>query len=347
MTFHSRSVVEFGLFYSRISETLMSGAPLDSTVELVRIQLGASAAALQIENRWSTGQAQTVVVDNGIRMDEPSSRLTELLDTHHHMTAVAADEVNGTRYTLWLFRDLEVTHFDAEENSVCEIIIGQIRRGCELSARIGTSEVERTLYSTVMDRLAVGVVLLDLGGHVVRCSPKADETLAERDGLQLQAGKLRATCAKEDREFQAAIKLAIQAAASGVQTTRGIALTRLSGHRNLGAIVQAVPATGTAGATGTSTVAIFIRDPEDNAEVEGELVRQLFDLTPAEAGVARRLAAGLSLEDAASSLDITRNTARAHLRSIFSKSGITRQTELVRLMLNSAAVLGERPRQVA
>ena len=60
-----------------------------------------------------------------------------------------------------------------------------------------------------------------------------------------------------------------------------------------------------------------------------------------------RLAAGLSLEDAASSLDISRNTARAHLRSIFSKSGITRQTELVRLMLNSAVVLGERPRQVA
>ncbi len=347
MTFHSRSVVEFGLFYSRVSESLMSGAPLEKTAELVRVQLGASAVAVQIENRWSTDHAQTIVVDNGIRSGEPSRRLAELLDTHHHVTAVAAAESDGTRYTLWLFRDLEAAHFDSEESSVCEIVIGQIRRGCELSARIGTSEVERTLYSTVMDRLAVGVVILDLGGHIIRCSPKADETLAERDGLQLLAGKLRATCAKEDREFQAAIKLAVQAAASGVQTTRGMALTRLSGHRNLGAIVQAMPARGSSAAIGTPTVAIFIRDPEANAEVEGELVRQLFDLTPAEAAVARRLASGLSLEDAASSLDISRNTARAHLRSIFSKSGITRQTELVRLMLNSAAVLGERPRQVA
>jgi DNA-binding CsgD family transcriptional regulator len=81
--------------------------------------------------------------------------------------------------------------------------------------------------------------------------------------------------------------------------------------------------------------------------VESEFVRQIFDLTPAEAAVTRRLTAGLSLEDAASSLDISRNTARAHLRSIFSKSGITRQTELVRLVLSSAALLGEKPQQAA
>ncbi|MGO4837824.1 hypothetical protein AB4144_36835, partial [Rhizobiaceae sp. 2RAB30] len=79
MTFHSRSVVEFGLFYSRVSESLMSGAPLEKTAELVRVQLGASAVAVQIENRWSTDHAQTIVVDNGIRSGEPSRRLAELL----------------------------------------------------------------------------------------------------------------------------------------------------------------------------------------------------------------------------------------------------------------------------
>lgn len=347
MTFHSRSVVEFGLFYSRISESLLSGSPLAATLELVRMQLDATAAALQIEDRWAGGQPQTFLVEDGSAVEAPAARLAELLDTAHRVSASRSSEANGTRYTLWLFRDLSDVHFDAEEGSVCEIVAGEILRGRELSARIGTSEVERTLYSTVMDRLAVGVVILGAGGGILCCSRKADEALSERDGLQLQAGRLRATCAKEDRELQAAIKLAIQAAANGVQTTRGIALTRLSGQRNLGLVVQAMPAAARPGAIAGPTVAIFLRDPEANAEVEGDLVRELFDLTPAEAAVARRLAAGLSLEDAASSLDISRNTARAHLRSIFSKSGITRQTELVRLMLNSAVVLGERQRQVA
>ena len=347
MTFHSRSVVEFGLFYSRISESLLSGAPLAAARELVREQLDAAAAALQIDDRWASGQPQAVLVEDGATAEAPAARLAELLDTAHHVSACRSSEAGGTRYTLWLFRDLSDIHFDAEESSVCDIVVGEILRGRELSARIGTSEVERTLYSTVMDRLAVGVVILGASGSILCCSRKADEALSERDGLQLQAGRLRATCAKEDRELQAAIKSAIQAAAGGVQTTRGIALTRLSGQRNLGLVVQAMPAAARPGANAAPTVAIFLRDPEANAEVEGDLVRELFDLTPAEAAVARRLAAGLSLEDAASSLDISRNTARAHLRSIFSKSGITRQTELVRLMLNSAVVLGDRPRQVA
>ena len=34
------------------------------------------------------------------------------------------------------------------------------------------------------------------------------------------------------------------------------------------------------------------------------------------------------------------NTVRAHLRSIFSKTGVRRQAELVRVMLNSVGSLG-------
>ena len=38
-------------------------------------------------------------------------------------------------------------------------------------------------------------------------------------------------------------------------------------------------------------------------------------------------------DEAAAELNIRKNTARAHLRSIFSKTGVTRQTMLVRLLL--------------
>ncbi len=53
------------------------------------------------------------------------------------------------------------------------------------------------------------------------------------------------------------------------------------------------------------------------------------------------LANGLSLEEAAENLGIMRNTARAHLRAIFSKTGVRRQAELVRVMLNSVVSLGQ------
>jgi DNA-binding CsgD family transcriptional regulator/PAS domain-containing protein len=348
MTFHPRSAVEFGLFLTRVSESLLSGVPLSQSLEMIRVQLGGSAAALRIEDRLTPGHGPLFIAGVDTAAGADGARLSDLLETSHHVTSTTVSELDGTRFTLWIFRERSRAAFDGEELSVCEMLVAHVRRSMELSQRIGASEIERTLYSNVMDRLCVGVVILDLSGRVVRCSHKAEEALAARDGLQLQAGKLRATSAKEDRDLQAAIKAAIQAASGGeAPASRGLALTKLSGNRTLGVIVQPVQGTQRAGVAAAPTVAIYIRDPEANADVESDLVRQLFDLTPAEAAVARRLTAGLSLEDAANSLDISRNTARAHLRSIFSKSGITRQTELVRMMLNSAAVLGEPARAVA
>ena len=55
-----------------------------------------------------------------------------------------------------------------------------------------------------------------------------------------------------------------------------------------------------------------------------------------------QLTHGLTLEEAAKALGIRLNTARAHLRSIFSKTGVRRQTELVRIFLNSVAWLGNK-----
>ena len=360
MTFHPRSVVEFGLFFTKVSDSLLSGAPLETSSELIRTQLAACSVAVRIEDRMSTGSGVVTIVGDltddagAISRDEyplsptpaEEARLAVMLRDCHHISASVTSEADETKYTLYVFRKAGKPGFDTEEASVCEILVSQLARGMELSARLGASEIERNLYSSVMDRLCVGVVIIDLGGRIVKCSATAEEALAARDGLQIQAGKLRATCAKEDRELQSAIKAAAQSVMDGeFSATRGLSLTKLSGSRNLGVIVQ--PVKGKRGQVQSASIAVYIRDPEANSEVEGELVRQLFDLTPAEAAVARRLTAGLTLEDAAASLAISRNTARAHLRSIFSKSGITRQTELVRLMLNSAAVLGERPRQVA
>ena len=45
-------------------------------------------------------------------------------------------------------------------------------------------------------------------------------------------------------------------------------------------------------------------------------------------------------DEAAEKMDVRRNTARTHLRSIFCKTGVTRQTMLVRLLLNSVITLG-------
>jgi DNA-binding CsgD family transcriptional regulator len=358
LTVHPKSIVEFGQFFSQVSDNVRNGAPLQHTLELIRDQFSAYAAVIAVESGSHAGEISYVVATRDGRLTDIEAgghadsakadgarQLSYLSDRCHFKSATHLGADETARYTLWVFRERSDAKFDQEESSVCEILVAQLARGLEMARRMGTCEVERMLFSDVMDRLYVGVVILDHSGKIVRASSTANQFLSARDGLQIQANRLRATCNTEDKAFQAAIKAALQSAANReAMATRGVSLTKRSGSRNLGVIVRPIVPSSNSPAEVNSAVAVYIRDSETNPEVEGELVRQLFDLTPAEAGVARRLTSGLSLEDAASSLAISRNTARAHLRSIFSKSGITRQTELVRLVLNSAVILGERAR---
>src|SRR5690554_7658439 len=85
---------------------------------------------------------------------------------------------------------------------------------------------------------------------------------------------------------------------------------------------------------------VYVRDAVGDVQMSGQVAQELFDFTPAETTLALELANGLSLEETAEKLGITRNTARAHLRAIFAKTGIKRQAELVRVMLNSVVSLG-------
>ncbi len=63
-----------------------------------------------------------------------------------------------------------------------------------------------------------------------------------------------------------------------------------------------------------------------------ELVQSLFDLTPAEAQVARGLAAGETVDSLAGARDVSANTIRTQVRGVLEKTGCNRQAELVALL---------------
>jgi DNA-binding CsgD family transcriptional regulator len=79
-----------------------------------------------------------------------------------------------------------------------------------------------------------------------------------------------------------------------------------------------------------AVAAVFIGAPPD-AQEGADALAAAFGLTPAETKVLASLFAGHSLAEAATTLGITRPTAKTHLEHIFLKTGITRQTELMRI----------------
>ena len=198
---------------------------------------------------------------------------------------------------------------------------------------------ERELYAGTVDRMLVGMVVLDENGANIKTTPAALEILKEADGISLAEGGLKLAYEQENRKLQRQLVDALSVAKHRkTSIAEAMAVTRPSGRGNLGLVVRAVPHNTWSEGKRRPTVAVMIRDPERKAEGSHETLRNLYELTRAESALALKLANGLTLEEASDALEIRKNTARAHLRAIFSKTGVTRQTMLVRLILGSLSM---------
>lgn len=260
----------------------------------------------------------------------------------HYLMGADIRTADGVECRLRVCRPQSASDFSARDKAFCGLLLPHFKRAVHLHGKLDLIESERKLYSGAMDRLMVGTVILDENGRVLRTNGMADTVLRAGDGMRIANNMPHATHAADNRELQRLIKSALERHGNQQVTTLvdAISVTRSSGRRNLGVVVHSVPLSEWSEGKSRPAAIIYIRDPEHKAQAPHEIVRQLFSFTPAETSLAMQLANGLSLEEAALELGIRRNTARAHLRAIFSKTDVTRQTELVRLLLNSVATLG-------
>lgn len=229
--------------------------------------------------------------------------------------------------------------FSTMDRGLLSLLLPHLQLVVHLHSRHDVIETERELYAGAVDRMLVGMVILDETGAIMKSTPVAVEILGESDGISLSRGAVKASIQKEDHKLQQLIRDALSVAKKWKPAVaEAISVTRPSGRAKLGVIVRAIPLNMWSEGRHRPSVAILIRNPEHKSIASRELLKDLFDLTPAEAALTLLLANGLTLEEAAEELDIRKNTARAHLRSIFSKTGVTRQTMLVRLILGSISM---------
>jgi DNA-binding CsgD family transcriptional regulator len=84
---------------------------------------------------------------------------------------------------------------------------------------------------------------------------------------------------------------------------------------------------------------VFVTDPTRTVKADVDVIRQFCGLTPTEATIAVKLAAGSTLSDIAEELASSQGTVRWHLKPVLAKTGTKRQAELVRVLTTSPAVI--------
>lgn len=98
-------------------------------------------------------------------------------------------------------------------------------------------------------------------------------------------------------------------------------------------VLHLVPIRGSANDVFSGISAICMVTPVIPAEVAtAEVIQGLFDLTPAESRIARFIAEGEMVINIAAKLNRSEQTIRTQLKSVFAKTGVTRQADLALLL---------------
>lgn len=161
----------------------------------------------------------------------------------------------------------------------------------------------------------------------------AREILGESDGLWMDRGELTAATGTATNALRRFIANAT-ARRTQMDGVRGgtLVLPRRSGRRPLEASVVPTRIAALDEGRGAACAIVFVVDPEVELAAGESLLADLHGLTRAEARLARLLASGRLLTEAAAEMGISLNTVRTQLKALFRKTGTARQTDLVSLL---------------
>lgn len=256
-----------------------------------------------------------------------------------HILGADTLEADGLLARLRACRGRQEPPFGPRERTLFTRVVPHLRRAITLHARLNRIESERDLYAGAIDRLAVGALVLNEAGQVVSHNAVAAELLSEQDGLSLANERLHFSQHEQRDEFRELFSEVLRQTTGGApQLAAAMRIPRPSGRPDLGLVLKPAPASEWS--EGPRRLAVFISDPQRQVATSRQIIRRLFDFTNAEAALAMLLAQGLSVTETADALSVSPHTARAQLKSIFSKTGVSRQAELVRLIVKSVANLG-------
>ena len=231
---------------------------------------------------------------------------------------------------LFAVRSGELRAFGPVERRRLGSIVPHLVRAMRIHAKLEATLSHERAAAEVMDRLPLGIFLLDARGRVVQMNAAARKIVEREDALRLDRGVLVALETRADVQLQRMI-FGAGAAGTGRNLTLGgtCALPRGKGGHPLSAMVAPTGVTGIFPSSRRAAGVVLVEEPVQRPPLPFVTFSKSFKLSQAEALLAQRLLAGLSLRQAAEELGIRESTARSHLKRVFLKTGARRQSDLI------------------
>lgn len=249
-------------------------------------------------------------------------------------------EPGGIECNLGLVAHSESFRFTARHKALMAALRPHVRIALELFSRIQRDESQIGVLTSTLDRLTIATFILDGRGRVLRMNKAAESMIHRGETFRISDRHLAVGGRTDSRKFERIVKEALLARIeSGNNGFVRAFRCADPANEGLGILVRTIERERAAPIDATPGAIVYATDPTPGATFE-QLIAALFDLSPSEASLAALLTQGFSLTEAADELGLTESTVRSYSKRIFAKVGVSRQTELVRLILRSVAILG-------
>ena len=222
--------------------------------------------------------------------------------------------------------------YSEDELRFLERLAPHVETSLRLSIHLMDSKAMNSGMGTAMARIGIGVFALDSMGRVVASNAASQALLG--DGLNVVNDRLVLTNPAASEEAVNAIRNALDGTRILVaQETKPILVHRQNANRPLALYVLPIPAQNSGNGFLTRARAIvLLMNPTADGIPDPSLIRDVLGVTLGEARIAALVGSGLSPKDAAERLGIAEETARSVLKRVFSKVGVSRQSELAAMM---------------
>ena len=261
--------------------------------------------------------------------------------------AATLGEPDGQIFALGFIRGPEGPDFDDDDVDLLSEFTPHLRRAMDLYAILSKNQTGANFALSALDSLSIGIAIVEANASVLFLNKAGEEIIDDHGGLVVRNGHLTAFQGEEADALEQSIRRLTQIDGGG-SGGDFVALSRPNGRAPLPATLSPLSRQRGLPLQLESTdglVIVVFTDPERQLEAPPELLQRLYGLTPGESLLLAALVGGKSLEEAAASMNIAKETARKRLRDVFQKTNTNRQADLVRHVLANPVWITEQAKR--
>ena len=246
---------------------------------------------------------------------------------------VRLDGPGGCSIALGICDPIDSGGWWSPQLNMIQRLLPHLRQFVFVRQALASAEAMAASFTELLANKRVGVVHMDRRGTISTMNDRARDILRRGDGLSDQGGHLRAWLPADNANLNQLLARALpnihgSATSGSIMIRRSPGFPRLALHVNPMTVRQM-----DFGARGVGALVLIV-DPTSQSDIDPDIVAATLGLTPSESRVAALLAEGRSVRDIALATGRKESSIRWHVKQIHRKLGISRQAELVRLVLS-------------